>query len=126
MSRRPRGHLLLEAMVAGAVFLAAVGGLSGGLIAASRQVGIASKDQQTLLFARGQIDALQGRPITHPSWAVGVTGPAAIAGAEGFRMTTTITAVVEATGPVTLTYRHAVVRVTEGSGRSSSLEALRW
>lgn len=124
--RRRRGHLLLEALVAGAVFLTAVGGLVGGLVVASRQIASASFDQQGLLIARGQIDQLQGRLISHPSWNVGVTGPTAVPAPAGLKLTTTVTAVTEVTGPVRINYRRAVVQVVDRSGRVSSLETLRW
>lgn len=127
MSRRARrGHLLLEALVASAVFLTAIGGLAGGLIAASKQIGIASLDQQALMIARGELDSLQGERISSARWNVGSTGPSAVAGAPGFTLTTTVSAVAETTGPVSISYRRAVVGVMHQSGRSVSLEALRW
>ena len=47
-------------------------------------------------------------------------------GAPDFMLTTTITAVAEVVGPVTVTYRRAVVLAQHTSGRAVSLEALRW
>ena len=124
--RAPLGHLLLEAMIGGALFVTAVGGLAGALIAASKQIGLASYDAQSLMIARGEVEALLGEPLSSAHWAVGTTGPAAVAGAPGFTLTTTITSVTEVAGPVSLTYRQAQVTVTAPAGRSAALQARRW
>ena len=78
------------------------------------------------MIARGELDSLEGERISSARWNVGSTGPSAVVGAPGFTLATTVSAVAETTGPVSISYRRAVVLVTHQSGRSISLEALRW
>lgn len=124
--RNPRGHVLMEALVAGAVVLVAISGIATATVQAARDSAIARDDQEAWSLAEAQLEQLQALSLTAAAWTVGVTGPAAIAGHPNWTLTLTITDVADpSTAGVTL--RRARVDIDyRASTRQVQLETARW
>lgn len=65
-----RGHMLIEAMIGGAVLALTVASVLTGVTQASSQVGQAVHAQQALELAQAQYDRLRRLPVAHADWAV--------------------------------------------------------
>lgn len=72
---RQRGHMLIEAMIGGAVLALTVATVLTGITQASSQVGQALNSQQALELAQVQYDRLRRLPVTHADWAVSPPAP---------------------------------------------------
>jgi Tfp pilus assembly protein PilV len=112
-ARARRGHVLVEAMVSGAVFLWALGGVAAALIAGARLVGDAMADEDATELVVSEVERLRSLSAAHPAWAVGVTD-AGVTGHPGWQVEWQVSDVTDVdAGPAgPLTYKRAVVTVT--------------
>jgi hypothetical protein len=104
------GHVLVEAMVSGAVFLWALGGLAAALIAGARLVGDAMADEDATELVAAEVERLRSLPVTHPAWSAGASD-AGVAGHPGWEVIWQVSDVTDldagTAGP--LSYKHAVI-----------------
>ena len=113
--RLSSGHILMEAMVSGAILLWALAGVVAALLAGARLLGTATMDRAATDAVTAQVERLRALPSSNAAWAAGITnGP--VAGHPGWVLQTTVTDVVDVnTGlPVPLGYKRAEVTVTYG------------
>lgn len=126
-----RGHLLIEAMVGGAVLLLAIGGISSALTASSESLARATLDQQALDEAQARVEWLRAQPLTSPAWLVTST-PASgfVPSHPDWRWQIDVAEVNDtfvSGAAMVLKYRKATVTVRYGAPqREVSLETLKW
>ncbi len=126
---RARGHLLLEAMLAGTVLLIALASLLGAMTSIRRGVGSAEVDQRAWQLLRERYEIQRAARLSDPDWAIGLRTGAYAFPDEPAPWTWTVAVSQVSDGAVArvgpLSYRLAVVSLSY-RGRTIRLEALRW
>ena len=119
-----RGHLLVEALLALAVLLLTIGGVVTAISASSRDVGIATDEQQALSVAENELERLREARLTSNAWDAG-TYTSVPAGHPSWSLTTTIS---DATDPAIpgAQFKRARVRVDYRTSRTVMMEAVKW
>lgn len=111
--KRTTGHVMVEAMISGAVFLWALAGVAAALIAGARLVGDAMADEDATELVVAEVERLRSLPVGHPAWTAGVTD-AGVAGHLGWQVVWQVSDVTDLDAGVVgpLSYKRAVVTVT--------------
>jgi hypothetical protein len=125
--RAPRGHLLLEALVGGAIILLVLAGLASSEIASRRVLDRGIDDVELARAATERLEFLRAEPPTSAAWTAPSAG--AVPGRPGWTWSIAPdvfvdTAVSGLSAPPSL--RRARVTITAGDGRAVTVEALRW
>jgi len=124
--KAPRGHLLLEALAAGALVLLAITAVASGVVQAARDGAIAREDQAAWRLAANELERLRALPLGAPAWAAGVTGPVAPPGHPDWSLTVTVSDVADPS-LAGVSHKRAQVNVTWRNGaRQADVETLRW
>jgi len=132
MILRPRrgrsGHLLIEALIAGAVLAIALTGVLAGSSKAERDLGEANADQQAILLAQEMLEAQRIKPVNSADWAPRVasgsfTRPQEASWPWTLTVTVAADAAMGAVGPVMI---HRAVMVVSYRTRSVTLETIKW
>ena len=132
MILRPRrgrsGHLLIEALIAGAVLAIALTGVLAGSSKAERDLGEANADQQAILLAQEMLEAQRIKPVNSADWAPRVasgsfTRPQEASWPWTLTVTVAADAAMGAVGPVMI---HRAVMVVSYRTRSVTLETSKW
>ena len=127
--RSARGHLLLEAMVAGTLAAIALTSVIAGATRFHGQFGQAAADQQALQYARLLVERWRALPASSSDWSLGVHATPGTVPGTSWTWAVTVTQVSDPLlpgGPVAaLVYKKAVATVSY-RGRAVSLETLKW
>jgi hypothetical protein len=123
--RRACGHVLVEALVSGAILFWALTGIAAGLVAGAKALGTASADRAATDLVSAEVERLRALPVSNPAWAAGASD-AGVVGHANWTLIRVVTDDVDADAGVAtpLTYKHAVVTVTYGP-RAYSEEAFK-
>ncbi len=117
-----RGHLVLEAVVAGAVALTALTAVGTALAHASRDEALARDDVEARHLAAGALERLTSLPLGDPAWSAADAGTSNVPGRPGWTQAVAVSDV--ALGAAV--YKRAVVTVGYRATRRVSLEVWRW
>lgn len=127
--RAPRGHLLVEAMVSGTVFLVAVSSLLGAIGAAQQRMADAALDQRAWHELRQRYEVQRAASKASADWALGTRTGTVSTALDPVPWTWTVVVSQEADAAVAgggpLAYRKAVVGLSY-RGKAIRLEALKW
>jgi len=125
-----RGHLLIEAMVAGTISAIALTGVLAGATRFESEFGQVAADQQALEYARKLVEDWRASGLTSAAWSGGAhpATPGPVPNTP-WTYTVTVTPVSDSLlsySPVaTLSYKKASATVSY-RGRTMTLETLKW
>ncbi len=129
--RTPRGHILVEVLVAGTLLVWALSGIVASLSQGSAQLGLSLQEEQAYALARQKVEQLT--ESSSVSWAA-LAGTTVtendVGGNIGWTRTTAYSGLQ--TSPVSspvaapAAYYEALVTVTTAGGRSATLQAWKW
>lgn len=119
MSANRRGHILVEAMVSGAILLWALAGLTAGLLAGAKLLGTATRDHAATDVVVGEVERLRALPATSGAWVAGTTD-ASVPGHPSWELVTEVYDHWDTdAGTLVPRYKRAVVTVNYGASTYS-------